>query len=106
MRLRLPGRRPRARATAPAVPWRDEALAYADALYNLARRLVRDGGRAEEVVQETYARALAGVVSYDCRNGFTETALGAVLGCPVGTVKSRLSRARAPLRERLRVYAR
>jgi RNA polymerase sigma-70 factor (ECF subfamily) len=165
-----------------------EALAYADTLHNLARYLTRNPADAEDLVQETYARALRaaaqfvpgtnlkawlfrilrntfislyrreranptvggldtvhpggagaddaswfrgdleldrlrGVVaeeietalmslSADARTavlldleGLTEGEVAEVLGCAVGTVKSRLSRARAALRERLRDYA-
>jgi RNA polymerase sigma-70 factor, ECF subfamily len=163
-----------------------EALAHADRLFNLGRRLTGNDADAEELVQETYVRALAGADSFlggnlkawlfkilrntfiDLRRrnrtmtvspdtdlldagaredaellrddmelerlrrvvgeeidaalaaladesrtivlldveGFNETEIADVIGCPVGTVKSRLSRARLLLRQRLKDYAR
>jgi RNA polymerase sigma-70 factor (ECF subfamily) len=166
-----------------------EALAYADALHNLARYLTGDASDADDLVQETYARALraagqftpgsnlkawlfrilrntflsdlrrrraspvlggldtvipsaqdagqtawlrddveldrlrrvvAGEIeaallqlSEDARTvilldleGFTEVEVADVMGCAVGTVKSRLARARAALRVQLKDYAR
>jgi RNA polymerase sigma-70 factor (ECF subfamily) len=160
------------------------ALAHADALYNFARWLARDPGDAEDLVQETYARALGAAHQFEAgsnlqawlfriqRNvyldgrrrskpepaefpvenldesgalgqptadesqfeqiralvaedvaeavhalpeawrtvilldleGMTEAEVASVLGCAHGTVKSRLSRARAALRERLAAY--
>lgn len=165
-----------------------EALAYADALYNLARYLTGSQTDAEDLVQETYARALRAAdqftpgsnlkawlfrilrntfisvyrrqrldptvggldtvepgmaslpehewfrddleldrlrklvgedieralmtLSDDARTvilldmeGLTEVEVAAVIGTAVGTVKSRLARARAALRERLKDYA-
>jgi RNA polymerase sigma-70 factor (ECF subfamily) len=166
-----------------------EVVAYADALYNLARYLTGNEADAEDLVQETYTRALAGAAGFtpgtnlkawlfrilrntfisgfrrrrndpvaggldtvtpsyadqaatdgwlrgdveldrlrkvvadeigsalmtlseDARTivlldleGLTENEVAGVLGCPVGTVKSRLSRARAALRQCLRDYA-
>jgi RNA polymerase sigma-70 factor (ECF subfamily) len=168
----------------PAHPFADEALDCADSLYNHARRLAGSDGEAEDLVQETYARALAGrrtfmggnlkawlfrilrnifvdeyrkrrhdeaagglelvedasegagppgaleierlraVAAEDIRaalaslstdarevilldvEGFTENEVSEILGCPIGTVKSRLSRARSLLRRRLGEYAR
>jgi RNA polymerase sigma-70 factor (ECF subfamily) len=166
-----------------------EALAYADALHNLARYLTGNETDAEDLVQETYARALRGAAQFrpgtnlkawlftilrntfvsvyrrrrndpttggldtvtplhaapsetewlrddlelhrlrkvvgeeieralmrladDARTvilldleGFTEVETAEVMGCAVGTVKSRLSRARAALRRELKDYAR
>ena len=160
------------------------ALAHADALYNFARWSTRDPVEAEDLVQETYARALGASQQFEAgsnlkawlfrilRNalidrrrrsqradasatledldqnvelagpalselqldqiralvaedvaaavrelpeafrtvilldleGMTEAEIAKILGCANGTVKSRLSRARAVLRERLAAY--
>ncbi len=166
-----------------------EALAYADSLHNLARYLARNEADADDLVQETYARALRAAAQFApgtnlkawlfriLRNTFvdqyrrtrhdptvggldtidpvaqgpaqeewlrddleldrlrsivaedlekalrslseeartvilldlegqTEGEVAEILGCAVGTVKSRLARARTALRQRLKDYAR
>lgn len=181
-------RSPRAVSHAEAVTGEgslpERALEHLDALYRVARHLTGDDEDAEDLVQEAYARAIAGwarftpetnlrawlfrilrnayidvyrrarknpvrggldeddaaasveeplrgdaglerirsavaadieaalaSLSDDARTivlldleGFTETELAEALGCAVGTVKSRLSRARAALRHRLMDY--
>jgi RNA polymerase sigma-70 factor, ECF subfamily len=166
-----------------------DALAYADTLFNLARYLTGNSADAEDLVQETYARAMRAAAQFepgtnlkawlfrilrntwlslarrrridptvggldtvappvplpataaalrqdaelDCLRklvaedleralmqltddartivlldleGLTEVEVAAVVGCAVGTVKSRLARARQTLRRLLQDYAR
>src|SRR6266536_2897066 len=143
-----------------------EALAYADALYNLARYLTRSDTDAEDLVQETLSRALRSARQFTpgtnlkawlfriLRNtfisqyrrqrnnptvggldtvapmphapadigwvrdeveltvilldleGLSEAETADVMGCAVGTVKSRLSRARTALRSLLKDWRR
>jgi RNA polymerase sigma-70 factor (ECF subfamily) len=165
-----------------------EALAFADTLFNLARYLTASDGDAEDLVQETYARAIGGANRFHGGNlkawlfrilrntfidlyrrekhnpvrggldtirpsveapteeellrddieihqlrslvgsdieaalmtlteearavilldleGLSAVEVADVLGCAVGTVKSRLFRARMALREQLKGYAR
>lgn len=181
---------PRPDESRPSAGFAQECLAYADALHNLARYLTGSTADAEDLVQETYARAfhaasqftggtntkawlfrilrntfidiyrrkrndpvrgwvegadppaggagaedslLRGDLELDrLRNlvaeeieaalmtlpeegrtvvlldleGLSEVEVAEVVGCAVGTVKSRLSRARAALRQRLQDYAR
>jgi RNA polymerase sigma-70 factor, ECF subfamily len=177
----------RSRSASAAVA--NEALAYVDALHNLARYLTGNETDAEDLVQETYARALGAqhqftpgtnlkawlfrilrntflslyrrrraspivggfdtvdsqsepvaqetwfrddmeldrlrkvvaeeietalmALSEDARTvilldleGLTEVEVADVVGCAVGTVKSRLARARATLRQKLKDYGR
>ena len=163
----------------------EAALEHVDSLYRLARRLTNSTAMAEDLLQETYARALGAAQSFEVgtnlrawlfrilRNtyidsqrrlqsspvdmglneealpgatdplrgdgelelltkvvsgdieralqtlspdartivlldleGFTESELSEVLGCALGTIKSRLARARATLRKHLCDYAR
>ena len=49
----------------PATTFEDLAMPLFDQLYNLARWLTQDTAEAEDLVQETYAKALRGLDSQE-----------------------------------------
>src|SRR2546423_13185606 len=47
-----------------------QALSHLDMLYRVARRLTRDAGRADDLVQETYLRALRASEGFELHEEF------------------------------------
>src|SRR5947208_1241959 len=66
---------------------RDEILASVPSLRAFAISLSGNGDRADDLVQETLLRA----------SGFSYEDAAAICGCAVGTIKSRVNRARSKL---------
>ncbi len=54
----------------PAATFEDLALPLFDQLYNFARWLTQDASEAEDLVQETYAKALRGFSSFQAGTNF------------------------------------
>ena len=110
-----------------------EFMPHIDSMYNFAFRLTTDEDDANDLVQDTYLKAFRFISSFeqgtnakawlfrilknsfinDYRTviilcdieGFTYEEMAKILDIPIGTVRSRLHRARNLLKEKLRNYA-
>src|SRR5919204_475100 len=85
------------------VRFEEEALALSDQVYRVARRLVGTREEADDLMQETYARAFRSWRSYTPGTNLRAWLLRILtnLDIPVGTVMSRLHRGRRILKREL-----
>src|SRR6476661_5669715 len=86
------------------VRFEEEALELSDQVYRVARRLVRTREEAEDLVQDTYARAFRSWRQYQPGTNigeFSYQVAAQILDVPVGTVMSRLHRGRRILKQQL-----
>jgi RNA polymerase sigma-70 factor (ECF subfamily) len=95
--------------TAPAIVDLDELPDPASGVGGVSRedqpaQLRRVTGAEVEAALFSLSDDARAIVLLDVE-GFTETEVAEILGCPLGTVKSRLSRARGALRDKLKDYA-
>jgi RNA polymerase sigma-70 factor, ECF subfamily len=66
----LPWRRTARQETSPSCTFEGLALPLLPALYNVAQWLTRDAGDAEDLVQETFLKALKGFASFEAGTNF------------------------------------
>ncbi|RPH70103.1 MAG: hypothetical protein EHM78_12700 [Myxococcaceae bacterium] len=79
----------------------ERVSAHAGALRRFAHRLTRNPADAEDVLQDTLVKAWREALWLREVEELSYEEIAAVVACPLGTVRSRLARARAALAARL-----